>query len=127
MKQYCLLVALPPLPLQAPDQASLILPAVLSNCSNNYGPHQFVEKLIPLTILKCLTADPGLRRQYSRLALCRGITPMRWRWCWKKAARARPTTSGWSGDRRHLQIMPGSEKAEAVSATKKKVNRDTPT
>ena len=57
MKQYCLLVALPPLPLQAPDQASLILPAVLSNCSNNYGPHQFVEKLIPLTILKCLTAD----------------------------------------------------------------------
>jgi dTDP-glucose 4,6-dehydratase len=27
------------------------LPVVLSNCSNNYGPHQFPEKLIPLTIL----------------------------------------------------------------------------
>ena len=26
------------------------LPIVLSNCSNNYGPHQFPEKLIPLTI-----------------------------------------------------------------------------
>jgi len=33
------------------------LPAVLCNCSNNYGPHQFVEKLIPLTILKCLAGD----------------------------------------------------------------------
>jgi dTDP-glucose 4,6-dehydratase len=30
------------------------LPVVLSNCSNNYGPHQFPEKLIPLTILNCL-------------------------------------------------------------------------
>jgi len=34
------------------------LPAVLSNCSNNYGPHQFVEKLIPLTILNCLAGEP---------------------------------------------------------------------
>jgi dTDP-glucose 4,6-dehydratase len=30
------------------------LPIVLSNCSNNYGPHQFPEKLIPLTILNCI-------------------------------------------------------------------------
>jgi dTDP-glucose 4,6-dehydratase len=30
------------------------LPVVLSNCSNNYGPHQFPEKLIPLIILNCL-------------------------------------------------------------------------
>jgi dTDP-glucose 4,6-dehydratase len=28
------------------------LPVVLSNCSNNYGPHQFPEKLIPLTITR---------------------------------------------------------------------------
>jgi dTDP-glucose 4,6-dehydratase len=34
------------------------LPVVLSNCSNNYGPHQFVEKLIPLTIIKCLAGEP---------------------------------------------------------------------
>ena len=27
------------------------LPVVLSNCSNNYGPYQFPEKLIPLMIL----------------------------------------------------------------------------
>jgi len=30
------------------------LPIVLSNCSNNYGPYQFPEKLIPLTILNAL-------------------------------------------------------------------------
>jgi dTDP-glucose 4,6-dehydratase len=28
----------------------------MSNCSNNYGPHQFPEKLIPLVILNNLTA-----------------------------------------------------------------------
>ena len=30
------------------------LPVVISNCSNNYGPYQFPEKLIPLTILNAL-------------------------------------------------------------------------
>lgn len=30
------------------------LPTVLSNCSNNYGPYQFPEKLIPLIVLNAL-------------------------------------------------------------------------
>jgi dTDP-glucose 4,6-dehydratase len=30
------------------------LPVVISNCSNNYGPYQFPEKLIPLTVLNAL-------------------------------------------------------------------------
>jgi dTDP-glucose 4,6-dehydratase len=30
------------------------LPIVISNCSNNFGPHQFPEKLIPLTIVNAL-------------------------------------------------------------------------
>lgn len=34
------------------------LPAVLSNCSNNYGPYHFPEKLIPLTILNALEGKP---------------------------------------------------------------------
>ncbi len=34
------------------------LPVVLSNCSNNYGPYQFPEKLIPLVILKALAKAP---------------------------------------------------------------------
>ena len=33
------------------------LPIVLTNCSNNYGPHQFPEKLIPLTIIKGLAGE----------------------------------------------------------------------
>jgi dTDP-glucose 4,6-dehydratase len=34
------------------------LPAVTTNCSNNYGPYQFPEKLIPLTILNALEGKP---------------------------------------------------------------------
>lgn len=31
------------------------LPIVITNCSNNYGPYQFPEKLIPITIFNALT------------------------------------------------------------------------
>ncbi len=34
------------------------LPIVISNCSNNYGPYQFPEKLIPLMILNALERKP---------------------------------------------------------------------
>ena len=34
------------------------LPVVVSNCSNNYGPYHFPEKLIPLTILNALAGEP---------------------------------------------------------------------
>lgn len=34
------------------------LPVVLSNCSNNYGPYQYPEKLIPLLILNTLHERP---------------------------------------------------------------------
>jgi dTDP-glucose 4,6-dehydratase len=33
-------------------------PALISNCSNNYGPCQFPEKLIPLTIINALNGQP---------------------------------------------------------------------
>ena len=33
------------------------LPVLVSNCSNNYGPYQFPEKLVPVVILKCLRGD----------------------------------------------------------------------
>jgi dTDP-glucose 4,6-dehydratase len=33
------------------------LPVLTTNCSNNYGPYQFPEKLIPLTITKGLAGD----------------------------------------------------------------------
>ncbi|MBK9782005.1 MAG: dTDP-glucose 4,6-dehydratase [Anaerolineales bacterium] len=34
------------------------LPYTITNCSNNYGPYQFPEKLIPLTILNALEGKP---------------------------------------------------------------------
>ncbi len=34
------------------------LPVLITNCSNNYGPHQFPEKLIPLMIINCLHGKP---------------------------------------------------------------------
>ena len=33
------------------------LPILVTNCSNNYGPYQFPEKLIPVVILKCLRGE----------------------------------------------------------------------
>jgi dTDP-glucose 4,6-dehydratase len=33
------------------------LPVVITNCSNNYGPFHFPEKLIPLVIIKCLAGE----------------------------------------------------------------------
>ena len=34
------------------------LPVLLTNCSNNYGPRQFPEKLVPTVILRCLRQQP---------------------------------------------------------------------
>ena len=34
------------------------LPVIVSNCSNNYGPYQFPEKLIPLMVLNALHGQP---------------------------------------------------------------------
>jgi dTDP-glucose 4,6-dehydratase len=34
------------------------LPAIITNCSNNYGPYQFPEKLIPLMITSALAGKP---------------------------------------------------------------------
>ena len=34
------------------------LPVTMSNCTNNYGPYQFPEKLIPMVILNCLKTQP---------------------------------------------------------------------
>ncbi|MGE0452710.1 MAG: dTDP-glucose 4,6-dehydratase [Vicinamibacteria bacterium] len=34
------------------------LPTLITNCSNNYGPYQFPEKLVPLMILNALDGEP---------------------------------------------------------------------
>jgi len=57
------------------------LPVIITNCSNNYGPHQFPEKLIPLTLLNALEGkllpiygDGGNVRDWLHVEdHCRGI------------------------------------------------------
>ena len=34
------------------------MPTIITNCSNNYGPYQYIEKLIPLTIFNALKGKP---------------------------------------------------------------------
>lgn len=34
------------------------LPVIVTNCSNNYGPYHFPEKLVPVTILNALAGEP---------------------------------------------------------------------
>ena len=36
------------------------LPTIITNCSNNYGPHQYPEKLIPVVILNAI-AGKGIQ------------------------------------------------------------------
>ena len=33
------------------------LPTLITNCSNNYGPYQFPEKLVPKTIIKAIRGE----------------------------------------------------------------------
>lgn len=34
------------------------LPVLITNCSNNYGPYQYPEKLIPVVVMKALAGEP---------------------------------------------------------------------
>ena len=34
------------------------IPTIVTNCSNNFGPYQYPDKLIPLTILNALNSKP---------------------------------------------------------------------
>ena len=55
------------------------LPVVLTNCSNNYGPWQYPEKLIPVVILK---AAAGSRSLYMAMAYTCAIGCM-WTITWR--------------------------------------------
>jgi dTDP-glucose 4,6-dehydratase len=55
------------------------LPVLTTNCSNNYGPYQFPEKLIPLMILNATRgkAAADLRRRHERARLAVRLRPLR--------------------------------------------------
>ena len=48
----------PPITWCAPITTPTACPSLTTNCSNNYGPFQFPEKLIPLVILNALEGKP---------------------------------------------------------------------
>ncbi|MBN1441837.1 MAG: dTDP-glucose 4,6-dehydratase [Planctomycetes bacterium] len=84
------------------------LPALITNCSNNYGPYQFPEKLIPLMILSALEGLPlpiygdGLNvRDWLHVEdHCRGI--------WLALRSGRPGEKyniGGHGERNNLQVV----------------------
>ena len=90
------------------------LPALVTNCSNNYGPYQFPEKLIPLMILNArrgqAAADLRRRRQRARLALRRG--PLRRAARGARARRARRELQ----PRRRTASAPTSRSCDALCA-----------
>jgi len=84
------------------------LPTVVTNCSNNYGPYQFPEKLIPLMILNALDArnlpiygDGGNVRDWLFVGdHCQGILSV--------LERGRPGAKyniGGGGERTNLQVV----------------------
>ena len=72
------------------------LPTLTTHCSNNYGPYQFPEKLIPLVILRAIS---GSRFRYTVMGRtcvtgCLSmIIARRSDWCWQKGQPGKPTTS----------------------------------
>ena len=74
------------------------LPVLTTNCSNNYGPYQFPEKLIPLVILKAMRGEPlpiTAMAAISAIGSTSRITAAPSGGCWRPAALARSTT--WAG------------------------------
>ena len=73
------------------------LPVVLTNCSNNYGPYHFPEKLIPLMILNALEGKPlpvyGKGENVRDWLYRRGPRARAHPHCGERAGSARATTS----------------------------------
>jgi len=84
------------------------LPVTLSNCSNNYGPYQFPEKLIPLVILNALEGKPlpvygdgGNVRDWLYVTdHCRAVWMIM-----KKGARGRTYNVGGRCEMRNLDVV----------------------
>ena len=80
------------------------LPVLVTNCSNNYGPYQFPEKLIPLMILNAVEGKPlpvyGDGQNVRDWLFRRGSLPGAVGACSPRARPARPTTSAATASRR---------------------------
>ncbi len=84
------------------------LPVLITNCSNNYGPYQFPEKLIPLMILNALDGRPlpiygdgGNVRDWLHVEdHCRGILLVL-----ERGEPGRKYNIGGGGERTNLQVI----------------------
>ena len=85
---------------------------VICRGSNNYGPYQYPEKLIPLMVLNALHGDPlpvyGDGMQRAQLDLRRGLRPRHRPRARRTARRARSTTSAAPTRRRTSRSSSGS-------------------
>lgn len=95
------------------------LPVVITNCSNNYGPYQFPEKLIPLMILNALEGRPlpiygdgGNVRDWLHVDdHCRGILLVL-----ERGTAGEKYNIGGSSERTNLQVIDALCDALEVSA-----------
>lgn len=84
------------------------LPTIITNCSNNYGPYQFPEKLIPLTLLNAIEGKPlpiygdgGNIRDWLYVEdHCAGILE-----ALKRGQRGEKYNIGGSNERTNLQVV----------------------
>ena len=84
------------------------LPTLITNCSNNYGPLHFPEKLIPLVIINALAGKPlpiygdgaQVRDWLYVRDHCSAIGA-----CWRTASRAKPTTWAAAISARTLRVV----------------------
>ena len=103
----------------APGTTPTACPRSMTNCSNNYGPWQFPEKLIPLMILNALRgqAAAGLRRrlQRARLALRRRPRRRAARACSTRGAPGRHLRIGGDSERSNLEVVRGDLRPASTS------------
>ena len=91
------------------------LPATITNCSNNYGPYQFPEKVIPLFVTRALADQPlplyastHHRREWLHvLDHCRAVETVLERRADRRDVSRRQRGGGERGDRRQDSRHPG--------------------
>ncbi len=85
------------------------LPTLITNCSNNYGPYHFPEKLIPLMILNALAGKPlpvyGNGQQIRDWLYVEDHAPGRCIW-WRPAAKPGETYNiGGHNERKNIEVV----------------------
>ena len=85
------------------------LPVLVTNCSNNYGPYHFPEKLIPLMILKALAGEPlpvyGDGDERPRLAVRRGSRPRAAGACSRRGTPGETYNVGGNAERTNIEVV----------------------